>query len=166
MLLFTLAGCPASPPAAYEAVDPAEAVAAIDENLARLEALEIVEVGALVNEEAEQAWSCYGECPGYSEEKVAAEEERQAVRLAVLADVAEGAAEGETVADDAADVEANLARLRALEIVEIGELIDAEPQNNPDCYNLPCPEDEQAAAALDAARASALARIADAAEGL
>jgi hypothetical protein len=46
--------------------------------------------------------------------------------------------------------------------VQIGALILAEPQNNPNCYNLPCESDKQAAEAINNERAGKLANIAKA----
>ena len=57
-------------------------------------------------------------------------------------------------------VDANLNALRALELVEIGKLIRDEPANNPYCYNLPCPEDVEAAAVENEARAAQVENVA------
>ena len=57
---------------------------------------------------------------------------------------------------------ANLEALRSLDIVTIGELIVAQPSNNPNCYNLPCPSDVQAADATNLDRAGRLANIVNA----
>jgi hypothetical protein len=50
--------------------------------------------------------------------------------------------------------------------VEVFGLVEEVPQNNPYCYNLPCPDDIAAAEAINCQRATALAAIAQEAEDL
>ena len=52
------------------------------------------------------------------------------------------------------------------EIVEVGALMAVEPQSSPECYNLPCPDDVQAAAEETCLRATKLGKIAAAVRGL
>jgi hypothetical protein len=143
-----------------------EAVANIDKNLERLRSLEVVGVGELIVKLPEEATNCYGPCPGF-EDVIADAEKDAAERLQSLATVAEAAVK--TPAQDAcaaASIDANLAALRGLEVVEVEGLLKAEPKNNPNCYNLPCQEDIDAAQAITCERAGKLASIADAAKGL
>ena len=61
---------------------------------------------------------------------------------------------------------ANLQALRALQIVQTGDLLRETPGNNPNCYNLPCPEDVAKARETTCKRAGELANIVQDAEGL
>ena len=138
-----------------------DATPSVDENLARLDALQIVTVGVLVNHAAEGANSCYGECPDYDPGAAAAEQEVQAARLQELVTVAEAAATVQAEAAACTDeaIAANLADLKALDIVRFGALIEAVPENNPSCYSLACEADIAAAEAITCQRATALAQL-------
>ena len=104
--------------------------------------------------------NCYGPCPG-SEGAIEKAKADAAVRLQGLADSAEGAvAQPIAGSCEKATVDANIAALQALEIVTVGALIQEQPKNNPQCYNLPCQEDIKAAEAVTCARADKLAAIA------
>jgi hypothetical protein len=158
---------PASaPPAENGAVptteDHAAAVAAIDENLARLQALDVFEVGELMFEMPAEAINCYGPkpCAG-SEAAVAAARGIAAERLVAFTDsvVAAAATPYDSYACDA-NVDTNLDALRALQVVEVGSFIRTEPVNNGNCYNLPCPADVEAANAANHTRAAKLESIA------
>src|SRR5690348_16221616 len=72
------------------AVDP-QAATHVDENLARLQALDVFTVGQLIVDVPAGAGSCYGPCPG-ADAALAAARARSATRLAALADTAEKAA--------------------------------------------------------------------------
>src|SRR5262249_13345538 len=118
-----------SPP--VQKTDPSAAVAHIDDNLARLRALSVVDVGQLVLDLPQEAFSCYGPCPGW-EAKIAKAKEASAVRLDKLTPIAEAAAKT-PVADACAKttIDENIAALSALKIVAVGGLIKQEPKNNP-----------------------------------
>ena len=150
---------------AQVAVDP-QAAQHVDENLARLQALDVFTVGQLIVDLPAGAGSCYGPCPG-AEAAIAVAKTRSATRLAELADAAEKAA-ASPLPDACAQpsVDANLAALSALHIVGVSGLIVTQPANNPHCYNLPCAEDKAAAQAATCARAGKLAAIAAAAKGI
>lgn len=158
--LTACAGDGASGPPVVD-IDPQSAVAKVDENLARLQALEVVSVGNLVLDVPEEAMNCYGPCPGW-EDEIAAARAASAVRLDHMVQVAEPAAatpETNGNACEQASIDANVAVLRGLGIVDIGGLVVAQPANNPNCYNLPCQEDEAAARELTCERAAKLDAI-------
>lgn len=175
--LGALAGCsgsapPAGPlspatPGAPPANAPRAELAHVDEHLARLRALEVIEVGALIVDLPQEAYACYGlPCPG-SEAVVAAAKEHAAVRLASFTSAAVTAAATPLHnACEKASIDANLAALKALKIVELAGLIEQQPKNNPQCYNFPCAEDLKAAADAKCARAGELASIVQATKGL
>lgn len=133
-------------------------------DLDQLAALEVFAVGGLLARYPAGAMNCYGVCPGF-EDEVAQANEVACERLATLAEHVDAAiAANAAVEPDACEqaaIEANLAALRALEIVEVGEFLAVVPQNNPMCYNVPCPADEQAAELATCERATKLARIVD-----
>jgi hypothetical protein len=177
--LGALAGCGGSvegsqapvgekPPVVEEPAEQgaSEAVANIDKNLERLRSLEVIGVGELIVKLPQEATNCYGPCPGY-EDVIAAAKEDAAGRLQSLATIAETAAKSPAPdACAAATIDANVAALRGLEVVEVEGLLKAEPKNNPNCYNLPCQEDIDAAQAITCERAGKLASIASASKGL
>jgi hypothetical protein len=130
-------------------------------DLLRLEQLRIVDVGNLVLDYPEGAMNCYGPCPGF-EDEIAAEDARQAARLAELVVIATDFATRLTIEDESCSVEVvdeNLAALDGLDIVQVFGLIEEVPQNNPYCYNLPCPADIARADEINRQRATALANI-------
>ncbi len=137
----------------------AVALAQVDENLARLRALDVVLVGELVVDMPQEATNCYGPCPG-SEPKILAAKEDAALRLAKLVPVAETAVKAPSSYLCTELVDANLAALNALHVVEVKGLVHSQPKNSPSCYNLPCPADIEAAKAEDAARAAKLDALA------
>ena len=122
--------------------------------------MEIVDVAELVHEYPEGAMNCYGPCPGY-EEDIEAENQRQAARLLELVAVAEDAVsvDANVYGCDVEDIDENLDALADLNIVEVFGLVEAVPENNPNCYNTPCPEDVAEAEQVTCQRASALAHI-------
>jgi hypothetical protein len=136
------------------------ALAAVDANLAKLAALEIVAVGDLVVALPAGSMNCYGPCPEDAE-AIAAARGAAALRLDALTTAAEAAVglPNDPAACEPAAIEASLAALAALEIVEVHGMVVAEPANNPMCYSLPCPEDVAAAEALNCQRAGDLANI-------
>ena len=145
--------------------DPQEAAAHVDENLARLQALDVFTVGKLVVDVSASATDCSG-APRRRGGRQRGQA-RSATRLSALAATAEKAA-ASPLPDACAQpaVAANLATLSALHIVRVSGLIVTQPTNNPQCNNTPCPADKAAAAAATCARAGKLAAIAAAARGL
>ncbi len=148
--------------APHNAVATADPVRDVDENLARLAALDVFEVGQLIVEEPASASNCYGPCEGY-EEDLAKAEAAAAARLAKFTD---RAVKAEAAGESEVDPDADLAALRALEVVEIGALLHAEPKNNKQCYHLPCAWDIAAAEAVNEQRLERLAAIVKATEGI
>jgi hypothetical protein len=132
---------PIDPPAP----DP-EAVERVPENLERLRALQVFQVGDLVVENGES--------------EVAAATDLET--FAVTAENACVAVETDASACTADAIERNLVELRAMSVVEVGDLLAVEPANNPNCYNLPCEDDVAAAEAETCARATKLANIVEA----
>jgi hypothetical protein len=143
----------------------AEALARVDENLERLRALQVFEVGEMIVDLPAEASNCYGPCPG-SEAAIAAANEAAALRLDEVVAVAEVAVDepGSYLCTELVDE--NLELLRALEVVEVLGMIQAVPQNNPQCYNLPCQSDIDAAAAVNDLTAAKLDSIARETSGL
>jgi hypothetical protein len=153
---------PAPENATSAAPDPAAALAAIDENLARLRALDVFEVGDLVVQMPAEALNCYGPkpCAG-SESAVAGARAAAAERLVTFTDaVVKAAASPDDSYACEAHIDTNLDALRTLRVVEIGNLISSQPQNNESCYNLPCQSDIDAANQANHARAAKLENIA------
>lgn len=139
-----------------------ELTSEVQADLEQLAALEVFEVGSLLARYPDGALNCYGVCPEF-EEAVAQGNAQAAERLAALVERVSSAitanAAVEPDACEQATIDANLEALRALEIVDVGQLIAVIPQNNPACYNLPCPEDTEAATQQTCERAATLARI-------
>jgi hypothetical protein len=138
------------------------ALAAIDENLARLRALEIFEVGDLIVEMPTEALNCYGPkpCAG-SESAVLAARASAAERLVTFTDrVIVAAATPYDSYACVANIDVNLDALRTLRVVDVGAFILSEPQNSANCYNLPCQSDIDAANAENHDRAAKLESIA------
>jgi hypothetical protein len=131
------------------------AKASVAHDLDRLAALDVFAVGDLLADNVDNAFSCYGECPDAAERVHAfvaqADRLHDLTRRAVAARPA--------AACELEAVEANLAHLRDLEIVEVGAFLHEEASANPNCYNLPCPEDVAAADANNCARSAHLAAI-------
>jgi hypothetical protein len=172
-----LAGCagpadvsisaPGGPDEIEEAVDRGGSAKQAMDDLQMLRSLEIAEVGELLHQYPEGAFNCYGACPEF-EDEIAAEDSRQAQRLSLLADIAfqKVTIEADEAFCGAEVIDDNLAALADLQIVEVFGLVEEVPQNNPYCYNLPCPDDIAAAEAINCQRATALAAIAQEAEDL
>lgn len=171
-LALTLAAC-----AHTQSVGPAgndDAIvgdpATIEGNLQRLVDLEVFAVGSLVLDVPDEAYHCYGPCPGW-EDEIAEAEAAVADRLQRFADAAVAAAAapedpGAYAVFDEQAVAEDIAALASLEIVQIGSFLAAEPANNPSCYNLPCDEDIAAAEAENCLRSARLDAIVRATEGL
>lgn len=153
---------PALSPEASKALEMA-----IEKDLDALRELNVIDVGSLVMRLPEEAMRCYG-FPCTDEEKPLfdAERQEQAERLHTFVADAIPAVKGAAldVSPSDADVNASLESLRALEIVTVGSLIVTHPANRPECYNLPCPADIEAAEAENAARRSRVVALATATE--
>lgn len=157
---------PTAAPAGGTPEDGKAAAAKVDENLGRLQALAVFEVGALIVDAPEGAYSCYGVCPQFKDE-VAAAEAKAAGRLERLVAAATSATpDASAGACEPATIDRNLAALRDLKIVQVTALIEEKPRSQPQCYNNPCPEDIAAAKAKTCERAGKLAGIAAAAKGI
>jgi len=132
----------------------------VGDELQRLVELNIVHVGQLVRDYPEGAMNCYGPCPGF-EDEIAEADARQAARLQQLVDIATEVS-SVTLNSYSCSVEVideNLAALDGLDIVEVFGLVEEVPQNNPYCYNTPCPDDIEVADEINCQRATALATI-------
>jgi hypothetical protein len=170
MVAGVLGGCGAADPAPATPTLPmtamtATAPRAADESLARLRALGVLTVGEMMVERPAEAFNCYGPCPG-SEPIIARAELAAAARLdafvraadaAVEAARAPGATPTPGACDDAA-VDANLAALRALRVVEVRDLVRATPTQTGHCYGV-CPADAEAARRVTCGHADELAAI-------
>lgn len=154
----------AEQPSAPAKANGAEAVLHIDENLARLRAIGAFNVGQLVIDYPEGSVNCYGPCKG-QEPAIQAAKEQAAQKLATFADRAEIAAKSPAQGPCTDAIEANLAALRALQIVDVRGFAKTEPVSRARCYNLPCHEDLEAAAAADAVKACQLEAIVRATKG-
>ena len=170
VLALGLGGCTTTeqttPPIDEPDPDYAETHQAIAEDLTRLRELDVFVVGHIIRDLPAEATGCYFDdigglpCPGWEDEVVAADTKlRPRLHDLVTTSIAAAASSDPTFVMNEDRVAADLAALRALEIVEVGELITTVAQNNPNCYNLPCPEDEEAAREANRLRAAKLASI-------
>jgi hypothetical protein len=158
-------GCGESAPTKSE--NPAQVDASITQSLDRLRALEVMNVDGLVLNLPAEATACYDlPCPGSGWQKPYEDERaRQATRLARLADIAEAEMyDGSLVARDKSEAAAAAQALNALQIVRVPSLVEVRPVNEPQCYNLPCQSDIQAADAATGVNVARAFAIADAAK--
>lgn len=140
--------------------DP-ELSAAADEHLARLQALDLFEVGDLIVEAPPGSMNCYGPCPGF-EDEIAAVQLEQEQRLAQLVDIAESTRAAESLDPNLhVGVDSHLEALASLQIVAVGEMMVSEAAPSPYCYNLVCPGDEERVAEENARREAEIAVIAE-----
>ena len=152
---------PALAPASAPALTTAQVQAEVADHLARLRALQIVEVGQLMMAVPGEATACYNlPCTPEMADRAL---RIQAPRLARLTDLAEQSTQTSSVTGDPGDAAADLAALRGLAIVELGGLLSVTPQASASCYNLVCPGDAERAAAENARRAHVLHDVATAA---
>jgi hypothetical protein len=140
-----LGGCGSdgNPPPSVAEVD-----ASITQSFDRLRALQVFSSERLVMNLPAEATACYG-APCDKEKwqpAIDAERARQAPRLSKLADLTEAATRDASLTPRAIyDSELAVQALAALQIVEVDSLVQVQPQNNADCYNLPCPSDQKEA---------------------
>jgi hypothetical protein len=148
VLALGLGGCSSTPATPAKASDPKEVDASITQTFDRLRALQILDVGNLVLNLPAEATACYGvPCLNSPwQQPYLDERARQAPRLATLADAFEQA-NRDAYLQPAPMSEANAAiqSLSSLKVIEVGGVIQAQPANNPQCYNLPCQSDIDAA---------------------
>ena len=149
--------------------DRVQAQASVEHSLDRLHALQIVSGESLVLELPAEATACYSlPCPGsrwvpiYDAEIV-----RQATRLAELTDIAEAVIADTTVARSAmSESTAAVTALSALKLITVERLVEDQPNNNPECYNLPCESDKLAAQQANELRVGQALAIVGRAQGL
>lgn len=160
-----LGGCGVAPVApSMVAADSRQVDASINQSLDRLLALQVIEVDGLVLNLPEEATSCYNlPCPGSKwVQPWEAERARQAPRLSQFADIAESVnADASITPRDMSESSAAIKALTGLAIVEVSGLVLAQPANNPDCYNLPCESDKQAAQKVNELRVAKVFAIVD-----
>jgi hypothetical protein len=125
-----------------------------EQDLARLEALDVIEVGGVDTSVIQSAGNCYGLCP----EDVEALRALQGPRLRALVDVAEDAVK-EPLSCEGVDVEKQLRSLSELQIVSGVALVQEEAQPEPNCYNLPCPDEVERVQQRNCERVGKLASI-------
>ena len=135
-----------------------EARIQVSEDLEVLGSLELFEVGEMVVTSDMMPGICYGPCDDDDDREDAYVE--QAARLHGLV-----AAAVDTDGIQSGDVDASLDELHALEIIQVGELLVAEPEMAGNCYG-PCPEDIEAAEELTDERAERICELAERTRGL
>jgi hypothetical protein len=153
-------------PATNEPVSIEKVDQSVQQSFDRLNALHVVTAARLVLDLPAEATACYSlPCPGSEwEPKYHAERARQAPRLERLVGFAETAARAEyPTMRDKGEASAAVEALNGLAVIEIGGLVDAQPANNANCYNLPCPEDIAAADLANRARVTQVFAVVDAA---
>jgi hypothetical protein len=158
-------GGQAAPPAP-ERESPEKVEQTIQQSLARVQALHVVDVTQLVLDLPAEARDCYGgpPCPGF-ETQYQAERARQAPRVERLASLAEAAARNPyLVPRDPSEADAALQALAGLAVVQVSGLVQVQPKNNGECYNLPCPADIEAAKRENGAHVAAVFATVDAAK--
>jgi hypothetical protein len=72
--------------------------------------------------------------------------------------------DGAIVARDQSQAAAAVQALNALQVVRVASLVEVKPANDPQCYNLPCQSDIQAADAATGMNVARAFAIADAAK--
>lgn len=163
----TFAPSTSAAPTTAPAAAPAPASTSPADSLAALRALNVIDVGGLIEDIPAEATQCYGPCPGY-EKTIAEARARSQQRLARLAAVASNlppAATDPQTCQPAA-IEANLNTLRNLRIVEVKSFMAVQPVVTGHCYTAPCPAERERARAQTCERAATLASLAHNAQGL
>ena len=135
-----------------------EAQLQVSEDLEILASLELFEVGAMVVTSEMMPGICYGPCDDDDDREEAYIE--QAARLHGLV-----AAAADTEGIRTGDVDQSLDELHALEIVQVGDLMVAEPEMVGNCYG-PCPDEIEAAEELTDERAERICELAELTRGL
>ncbi len=166
LALGLLGGCTTGGPGTPEPTTSAN-VTESRQDLERLRALQVFDVGQLLLALPGEATSCYGPCPGW-EDQIAAEVARQLPRLDRLTRAAEQLRPlaDPAAAPDAYELAADLQKLRDLDIVQVGELLVSVPANEPNCYNLPCPGEQEKADLENRTRAAFVKLLADSTDKL
>ena len=157
----------AAAPAASTPTVPVEKVEqSIQASFDRLNALHVVTSARLVLDLPAEAIACYNlPCTDSDWAKYNAERARQAPRLDRLVSLAETAAHAEyqslrEMSESAAAIQA----LNGLAVIEVGGLVEVKPASNPNCYNLPCPADIDAADRANRANVTQVFATVDAAQ--
>lgn len=172
-LVFTLGlgGCstPTSAPASGPTVEATRRAldTQVDQDLSRLNELQVITSGRLLVDLPAEATACYGlPCAGSSwVQPYWDERAHQADRLHKLADVAAATVSNVTRGDHTkSEADAALAALNALHLVQGASLVEAQPANSLNCYNLPCPSDIAAADDATALHVAEVFAIVDAAK--
>jgi hypothetical protein len=138
----------------------------IQQSLARLQALRVFDAIQLVVDLPVEAKDCYGgpPCQGF-EAQYEAERARQAPRVERLASLAEAAVQNPYIVPrDPSEADAALQALAGLAVVQVSGLVQVQPKNNGECYNLPCPADIDAAKRENGAHVAAVFATVDAAK--
>ena len=152
-------------PADYESMEINEVRSKIWDHVDKLHGLQIIEVGEVILDLPDEALCAYAWTPCTGFEDMVDDALRDvAPRLDSLAHNAQVATESNAATSidtcDADIVDANLDDLTDLQIIEVGDLLVAEPERN--CpYNQPCEEDIIAAEELTCDRAASLDRLVD-----
>jgi hypothetical protein len=164
-LAIALGGCGSDNPQPAK-MTPAEVSASLEKSFDRLNALQVFPAYQLVLNLPAEATACYGvPCDSKWQKPYDDERARQAPRLAKLADIAEAVVNEKSLAPQPIyDSDAAVKALADLQIVTVDSLIQVAPANNPECYNLPCPSDQQAADATNQLHVAQALAIAEAAK--
>jgi len=159
-------GTPATTGPTVQADKPAQSAAdrqvlntQIDQDLSRLNELQVIHSGQLLVDLPSEATACYGvPCPGSSwVQPYWDERAHQAARLHTLANLATTTMPTVSIGDHVkSEADAALSALSALSLIEGASLIEAQPASNVNCYSLACPSD---IAAADQATALNVAKV-------
>lgn len=139
-----------------------EAREQVEADLQALEDLEIFEVQGMFVSHEMMPGSCYGPCADDDERR--AKYVEQAARLHALREIADESDPSfpcYIAPDEPSVIEDNLDAIEGLDIVTVGEFLSVEAQPEPNCYNLPCPGEEEAARQATFDRANRLWQIAE-----
>ena len=136
---------------------PEELEAAIRQDLSSIHRLEVVLLGGV--QVGPPANACYQyPCPDDLRDPAVEPQYRElAPRLARLTDILQTVAANPEIAPvDPAGEDADVRALNQLQVVLVLDLWRVAPASNPNCYNLPCPEDVARADAENRRRAGVL----------
>lgn len=120
--------------------------ASVKQSLESLNALQLFVASGLVEKQPIISSNCYV-CSVDEAVQEASDAEliRQEARLAKLLEQALECNSGNCYLFRPNSADEAVQALNALEIVKVESLVVAQPKNNPECYNLPCPSDIEAA---------------------